>query len=1589
MIIATILVVLSALFTPVVPAFAQDTGVTITNVSPTQTTFNIASGEITFSASASSASAPVTLEIAGYTEDAYPDGTPTFLSGCAAYQAKANGTYATDTTYTATLPNGHYYLLITAFTSGTDRVTQGHAFTVCDSQVPDFESSYDMITLGRQIRPMDSNPPAEWVDEENRSPVDESTYRTTTTNIHFHSSVRSYMYFPFYNEIWVYPVKNFPNGAPAYVLYTSVFSSPMFTATIDGTTSLNAGPYVVKYYAYNTSNYNFELQDFRHICVDGIVGSGNNPATVFARSPGSTNIPAPSGGPSAPDPVNLADGSDANLAGVDLSSYNPIGPSASFERAYYSRQACAGYGSPGLPVGWVHNYDFVIQGTSAGSWNSLELYYPNGQIDELKPQLDNGAPTGDFEHRDGTGYLVTGASSTPDGRWSSIEITDKQQMKMTFAYLGSTSGVDIYKLSSISNSLDQTLTFNWDTSRKLTSITNGTTTLLTFSYDAYGYLATVSDNNDRKVCYTCEPLYWITPRCLLTVSQIGATGDTPPTHVTYAYTEYNNMPLLSTVTVPSPTGSGNSTATTYYTGHWVNATVDANGNRQEYSYTTDSTGYATSTLVTTKKPNGTVVHRYTQKFDNQRDAGIIDDNQHSTSITYGDSINYNKPTEVTAKDGKHVDFTYDQYGNLMTFTDARGVVTTNTYAYTNFTMGRLVESQTGSLTPTTISYNEPEGFIDTMTTPKPGSTTGETVTTSFTYDTLGNVLTIVAPGKDELSSITTTMNYTTDGGYSQSAALGQPLTVTDDLSHVTHYRYDGRGFPVTITNANGNETEISYNLAGQVTEVTLPATGQTGNGNSHSVKSYLYPGGPCQSSISYDEDDTQVSATTTSYGAEGEVLGQTGDQQTATYSYDPLYRVATLTDGNSHTTSYTYDLIGRLTQVTMPGNETLQYTAFDTADRPTQRTDGNSVITNYSYNDDAGLLTAISYPATTSKNVSFSYDGYGRRSQMTDSTGVQTYSYDDGSWLASVTTTYTGLDAQTISYQYNPNGSRDQMTTPAGSFSYSYDAVGQPISLTDPDDMTSSWTYRADGVLLSQILGNGAETTYTPNALGQITALTNEAPDSSTLSSFTNISYDGLGNKLSILATLTNLAAFSGTTTFSYDTKSQLLSEASTRGDDYTFSNVYDSASNPTTYRGDTATYNANNQRTGADFSYDSNGNTTLNHDTAAIYDAENRLTQYDTLSADYNGDGLRAWKDTGEQRTYYLYDGVEPICELVSSGSSLTVTAVNSFGAHGLLSRTEPGVRTLWYQFDSEGNVTQRLDNDGDVLTTDLYDAWGNLLDGGDNTDPFGYKAHAGYYTDHETGLVLCTFRYYDPQTGRWLTRDPIGYLGGLNLYGYCGNNSENGIDSSGFCNDNPSGAFGPTMLPFVLPKGYGGGFHFWNPKTGSPGKLNWGRPNSGTVFGISDGGSYDSYRLDYGTGGPIKDPAWHWNVTKNNNPYGVKNHQLIGEGGWGDGARGAFLNNAGKAAKIGGRVLLVAGAAVDVYDTVTSDDPLRTGAVHAGGWAGAWAVGQAGGSVGATIGTMICPGIGTAIGGVVGGIVGGVVGYNAGETAVQNILD
>jgi len=59
----------------------------------------------------------------------------------------------------------------------------------------------------------------------------------------------------------------------------------------------------------------------------------------------------------------------------------------------------------------------------------------------------------------------------------------------------------------------------------------------------------------------------------------------------------------------------------------------------------------------------------------------------------------------------------------------------------------------------------------------------------------------------------------------------------------------------------------------------------------------------------------------------------------------------------------------------------------------------------------------------------------------------------------------------------------------------------------------------------------------------------------------------------------------------------------------------------------------------------------------------------------------------------------------------------------------------------------------------------------------------YAGMYLHQPSGLYLTHYRFYDPKTTRWLNRDPIGYAGGLNLYGYVGNNPINLTDLSGLC--------------------------------------------------------------------------------------------------------------------------------------------------------------------------------------------------------------
>ena len=102
-------------------------------------------------------------------------------------------------------------------------------------------------------------------------------------------------------------------------------------------------------------------------------------------------------------------------------------------------------------------------------------------------------------------------------------------------------------------------------------------------------------------------------------------------------------------------------------------------------------------------------------------------------------------------------------------------------------------------------------------------------------------------------------------------------------------------------------------------------------------------------------------------------------------------------------------------------------------------------------------------------------------------------------------------------------------------------------------------------------------------------------------------------------------------------------------------------------------------------------------------------------------------------------------------------------------------------HSFDPQGSVAQRLNCSQAITSSSYYDEYGQEYTTGAPSDPFGYNAQSGYYVDRQTGKYLLGHRYYDWSAGRFLTRDPIGQAGGINLYGYCQSSPVGRADPSG----------------------------------------------------------------------------------------------------------------------------------------------------------------------------------------------------------------
>jgi RHS repeat-associated protein len=399
----------------------------------------------------------------------------------------------------------------------------------------------------------------------------------------------------------------------------------------------------------------------------------------------------------------------------------------------------------------------------------------------------------------------------------------------------------------------------------------------------------------------------------------------------------------------------------------------------------------------------------------------------------------------------------------------------------------------------------------------PDGNGSQLATAIYTYDADGEQLTKVAP--DGNVSGANAGNFTTTTAYN---ADGEKTSVTEgngsgytDTPRVTRYGYDGDGNQASVEDARGYTTTTTFNADNEVTLVENPDSDETltcydGDGN---IAQTVPPVGVAANSLtaascptSYPSgysDRLASDAAVSTFNALGMQTQQTtpapagqSGYETTTYTYDgndnPLTTTAppTKNGGSSQVTVDTYDAAGQLaSQTTGSGTSaasTLSY-CYDPDGHKTSvvYADGNTSGT-------AACSTSSPWTVTASPQASYqttySYDSVGELvstitpANTASSTPTTTVTYDPaGNMLTrtdpdSVTTTwtytpldkvatisYSGSSAHSVSYTYDANSNQTAMTDATGSSSYFYDPFGELTSAINGSSQTVGYGYNADG----------------------------------------------------------------------------------------------------------------------------------------------------------------------------------------------------------------------------------------------------------------------------------------------------------------------------------------------------------------------------------------------------------------------------------------------------------------------------------------------------------------------------------------------
>lgn len=750
-----------------------------------------------------------------------------------------------------------------------------------------------------------------------------------------------------------------------------------------------------------------------------------------------------------------------------------------------------------------------------------------------------------------------------------------------------------------------------------------------------------------------------------------------------------------------------------------------------------------------------------------------------------------------------------------TGTDSFGVKADNIAAYSYNTPPHLPVTGTDAAGQATVYAYNAQGQMTSMI--KDGGTTTwtydgnnfltqiqgpiTTATTSFSYDSLDRIHTITDSEGYYITYVYDSLNRPTLVTY-PDASTEETIYNRRDVewkkdraNRWTHYLHDGLGRLTFIVDAAGHTTQYQYCPCGALTGI-VDGTGNT---------------------------------TTFMQDVQSRLIEKIfADQSTISYAYEPVTsRLQSVTDAKGQTTTYSYNSDNTLAGVNYSGSATpsVSYTYDPVYNRRSTMSESVTGLTTYNYNPSAttgsaggGMLASIVNSGSCGYTLSYGYDGLGRvvSRAIDDGTNTETTAYDALNRVTQVvnltgTYGYTPYNAtnridhitypngQLVQYAYYGSGtpsewerletitnypSASNTTSIISQFGYGYNAAGDITSWAQQSGTNAAATYgyAYDGAreLLSGIATSGTATldtyAYRYDAAGN--RLSQQINDTVTTSAYNNLnqltSVSGTGQlqlmisgSLSEPGTVTVAGSAVATDTYNNFT---ILAPVVAGSNSFSITAASTGTSNNVTSK--TLEVSATGGTAIPSIQYDLNGSGTNDGTRTYTWDAANRLI---------------AINEPGGLRSQFAYDGMGRRVQIIESSSG-TVTSTKNLIWDGMRIREERnasnavtkfyfdnGVQisgsNYYYTRDHLGSIREMTTGTNAAVQAEYsYDPYGQQTRlSGTMTADFGFT---GLYVHQPSGLNLAPFRAYSSNLGRWISRDPIGERGGINLYDYVSNN-------------------------------------------------------------------------------------------------------------------------------------------------------------------------------------------------------------------------